>query len=636
MSADDRSRDVPPGARPLHEHLRLLVDQMPAVLWAVDRNLVFTTSTGAGLASLGLRPGEVVGRSLWEFFSTDDPDYEPIAAHRRALAGTPVSYRLRWNDLTFLSHVEPLRDATGEIVGVVGLAQDVTELQQAHAALAASREWLLAVFHAIGDGVIATDGAGRIELMNAVAERLTGWAAADARGRPLAEVYQLLSERDGTLQPAVVDRSVDPAAPATAERHGLVRARDGREYWVSDVAAPIPGRSGRTAGIVLVVRDRTEEWAKQRAAEQVERARSLELLAGGIAHDFNNLLAQISVNAGVARRAAGADALARQLADIEDACARAMSLTKQLLRFARSDAVQRDVVDLGPLIRDHCEFAARGSSAAVAVDVAPDLWRARVDPGQMGQVLTNLVLNAIEVSPPDARVTVTARNVVVDRARGSLPPGRYVEVTVTDRGPGMPPDLAARAFEPYVSTKADGRGLGLAITRAIVVQHGGDIAVKSSPGAGSSFVVTLPAIAGADERVEESPPLKARVLMLEDEPALARAVAEFLRTEGYSVVHVADGAAAIREFDAAAARGEPFDVALLDLTVPGGMGGAAALAELRRRAPDLRAIAMTGYAADDVADHGFTMALAKPFRVDELLDAIDHTLRAVPAPASGR
>jgi CheY-like chemotaxis protein len=356
------------------------------------------------------------------------------------------------------------------------------------------------------------------------------------------------------------------------------------------------------------------------------------VLAGGIAHDFNNLLTAIGGNIGLAQFATNAGdnvRLARYLAEAERATLRARDLTQQLLTFARGGAPIRTEVDLGPVIRDAVTFALTGSRSRGCIDIASGLWMAYADAGQVSQVLHNLLLNADQAMPEAGTITISATNVnVADDSGLPLPPGAYVSVRVADHGGGIPSDMRERIFDPFFTTKQRGSGLGLASSFSIVKGHEGHIRLESELGKGSVFTVYLPAVPTAVAVREDEAPAASvlrpmRILVMDDEGMVADMLAELLRQGGHMPTTTAHGEAALRAWLAATDDGTPFDLAILDLTVPGGMGGADTLRMLKAHDPKVRAIASSGYATDPIlaeyAAHGFVGRLAKPYRFAEVL-----------------
>jgi CheY-like chemotaxis protein/anti-sigma regulatory factor (Ser/Thr protein kinase) len=325
------------------------------------------------------------------------------------------------------------------------------------------------------------------------------------------------------------------------------------------------------------------------------------------------------------------------LSEAEQACRRATSLTRQLLTFSRGGMPVRRPLALGPLIQETATFAATGSPSRCSFDIAAELEIAEVDEGQIAQVIHNLVLNATQAMPDGGLITVSARNVQVgpDGVTGaSLEPGRYVRITVQDQGPGVPPEIIERLFDPYFTTKERGSGLGLAVAYAVARSHDGWLAVESRAGRGAMFHLYLPAAkaqAASDGGTGLSAPIQsAEILFMDDEETIRRGMSEVLTRMGHRVTLAADGDEAVRLYQQRFAGGRPFDLVILDLTVPGGIGGYEAIGRLRQIDPGVRAIASSGYSDNPVmakaAELGFAGILPKPYTPSELFAAIAGVL----------
>ena len=395
--------------------------------------------------------------------------------------------------------------------------------------------------------------------------------------------------------------------------------------------------------------DQIRQQVERESRLQSELARagkldSLGLLAGGIAHDFNNLLTVLIGNMSLIRLDAklGGDS-ARSLAQAEKAAARARDLTQQLLTFAKGGAPLRAAVSLPEVVREVAEFGLRGSKVGCEFDLPADLWPANVDKGQIGQVVQNIVLNALQAMPDGGVLRIAlANHEVGGELPGVLAPGRYVRLDFVDQGPGIAPADLARIFDPYFTTKQKGSGLGLATVHSIVKKHGGHVTAESTPGRGTTFRIWLPAAEPGSpvktETVAVAPPLPAtttgraaRVLLLDDENFIQELASSILRRYGYEPTAVADGQAAINEYTRARQAGQPYDLVILDLTIPGGMGGRQTMEELLKLDPAVKAIVSSGYSNDLVLSnyqaHGFRGMVSKPYDVADFAQTVARVLK---------
>ena len=392
---------------------------------------------------------------------------------------------------------------------------------------------------------------------------------------------------------------------------------------------------GHRACRLIAVRDATDLRTREEARQQEDKLRSLGVLAGGIAHDFNNSLMSI---AGYVELAKDAEPVQRGEM-LDRAAAAAMSardLTTQLLSFARGGEPQRRVTDIGRLLHDAVALASAGSRMRISVDTCDDLWSASLDHGQFRQVVGNLVINAEQATAEGGRLRVTARNVIGAFGAGAAPDDqRFVRIDFEDNGLGIPADVRDRVFEPYFTTKQRGTGLGLTTAFTICRNHGGALTFESVEGRGTTFSAFFPASGEAVTEPEPGGVIRldgtARILVLDDEPMVRDILVRMLGQLGCAAEAVADGQRAVERYVEEWRKGTPFDLLIMDLTIPGGMGGLKAMAEIHAHDPGARAIVASGYSDDPtIANYneaGFVAALAKPFRRTELVQVLDAVLK---------
>jgi len=410
----------------------------------------------------------------------------------------------------------------------------------------------------------------------------------------------------------------------------LTRYRDYLEDLVKERTAKL-----RAANASL----RREMEERRRAEDELLKARKIEslgLFAGGIAHDFNNLLAAIMGNISIVRTMLGGSAREEELlAEAEKACFRARDLTGQLLTFSKGGLPIKRLTRLRTLLRETMEFVLRGSPVQGSFDIHGDLWDVEADRGQISQVVHNLVINAVQAFQGSGAIRLAAANVLPgDALPAGLAPGRYVRIAVSDNGPGIPAQNLDRVFDPYFTTKSTGSGLGLSVCYSIIMKHGGRIHADSSPGEGTVFTIHLPA---SLEREEEAlmtergeARFSGRVLVMDDEAAVAKVLARMLEKLGLEAVTVGDGEMALAAYRDAQSKGKQFDAVVTDLTIPGGMGGRDAISLLLAEHPGARAVASSGYSNDPVmanfTEYGFMDVLPKPFALDDVVRVMGRVL----------
>jgi signal transduction histidine kinase/CheY-like chemotaxis protein len=388
-----------------------------------------------------------------------------------------------------------------------------------------------------------------------------------------------------------------------------------------------------------LIREQIESEKAARLEAALTRASKLEslgVLAGGIAHDFNNLLTVIMGNLSLAKLDGRIEAETVQcLSESERAASRARDLTQQLLTFAKGGEPMRMSTRLPDVVREAAEFALHGSKVRCEFDIASDLWPADVDKGQIGQVVHNIIINASQAMPHGGHIQIVLRNdEITGNGRSGLAAGRYVKLSCIDTGSGITPENVARIFEPYFTTKSQGSGLGLATVYSIVKKHQGHIEVSSKLNEGTTFHVWVPAAthppAAAKLDAVAKKPKAGRVLLMDDEAPIRLLGAAVLKRMGLEVTSVNDGAAVVSEYAAAIASDRPYDLVVLDLTVPGGMGGAEAMEKLRSMDSDVWAIVSSGYSSDPIManyrESGFRGRVPKPYGASELTEVVNAVM----------
>jgi len=530
--------------------------------------------------------------------------------------------------------IKPLDTGLYELVGVI---TDISARREAETALAAEKERLAVTLRAMAEGVITTDTRGCIQFINPVAAALTGCDAPDAVGRPVTEICTVQDASTG----APVGMSREPSAPfervSDLPPQTQLVTKSGIRRTIEGCCAPIQSADAKNVGTVFVFRDVTERERLEQELVRASRLESVGILAGGIAHDFNNILTAILGNISIAKlEAAGGTDLHKCLREAERATLRARDLTLQLLTFAKGGEPVRSAVNLASIVRDVSEFSLHGSLVKSVFDLPDDLWRADADEGQISRVVQNLVINATQAMPDGGIVRISARNEIVDApGRPPLDAGDYVRISIADTGAGIQPEVLPHIFDPYFTTKQTGSGLGLSASYSIVKKHRGLIDVESECGRGTTFHIWLPALRGKGPAREADQPgraaaLQGRVLFMDDEASIRQMAAILMRRLGLEVVTVTDGVEAVEEFGAAKAQGRPFALVVMDLTVPGGMGGREALVRLREIDPGVRAVVSSGYSSDPVLsnyrDYGFCGVITKPYDVEKFSRVIVETL----------
>jgi two-component system, cell cycle sensor histidine kinase and response regulator CckA len=622
-------------------HIRSVIDNILDGMITVDESGVIRSMNPAAEKMFGCRDNEMIGHNFTRLVPKryeSEHDAKPVVCNwieiMRRTGGSTLALGRTRKHITF-----PVEMSLSEMIIdqqrlYVAMVRDVTERKRFEQQIAAEKESLAVTLRAIGDGVITTDVNGKVIMMNSQAEKLTGWSSKEGIGQPLKSVF---------------DVTVDLATQAKAQKSGYrseaqsillnlpenvtLTSRDGSERVIEQVTSPIRDSKNEIAGVVLVFRDIT---ARQRADAERRKAETLEqlgLLAGGIAHDFNNLLTAIIGNISLASLLLPPDdEMAERLDDAKNASLRARDLAQQLLTFARGGAPIKKAASIGKLIQDTVSFSLRGSHNRSEFEFGDDLAPAEIDAGQVSQVIANLVVNADQAMPNGGTLHVSCDNFSYSAnttpAVPDLAPGDYVRIRIRDEGVGIPEKYMKRIFDPYFTTKPKGNGLGLATAYSIIKNHNGLMTVVSEVHVGTTFTIYLPAAQYQELPVEPRRTLTpamsgtGRVLVVDDEDAI-RDLVEFTLTRlGYKVWQAATALEGVNIYKDQLEVGERFDTVILDLTLPGGMGGKEALKKLIEIDPTVNAIVSSGYATDATMsryqDFGFRGVIAKPYEAAEL------------------
>jgi signal transduction histidine kinase/CheY-like chemotaxis protein len=355
---------------------------------------------------------------------------------------------------------------------------------------------------------------------------------------------------------------------------------------------------------------------------KTQKLESLGLLAGGIAHDFNNILAVMLGNISLARKQLhNPDKVDQRLQAAQNASVRAQALTQQLLTFARGGEPIKKIIPLNELLKEAADFAVHGTSLKCSFAFDSQLWPVEADEGQLSQVIHNLVINAVQAMPEGGTISIGSENV-----RNDADGRKMVMAYVTDSGCGIPEENLPRIFDPFFTTKQKGSGLGLATSYSIIKKHGGEITVSSKPGKGSTFSILLPASGGVIVEKHDDTSLlhrgEGRILVMDDEVPLLETVQAMLEELGYQVECATNSYDAILLYRQRLEAGEPFSAVILDLTIPGEMGGKETIGILREIDPLVKAVVSSGYSNNQVLshfrDHGFSAMIHKPYELAEL------------------
>jgi two-component system cell cycle sensor histidine kinase/response regulator CckA len=618
--------------------LERLVAQLPALLWTTDTDLRFTSSDGMGLRGLGLTPGEVVGRSLYEYFDTTDRSHPAIANHIRALDGEQVAFEMEFADRWFITHVLPLRAPDGRIVGTIGLAVDVTDSKRMERALRQSEAHYRALVEHAPVGIYRASVEGRFLTVNQALATMLGYESVEA-------LLALEIGRDLYVDPVMRLRLMERYATAdhVAGEDVEWRRKDGARITVRLSGRPVRDLRGRIECWEMVAEDVTERRRLEAQLRTAQKMEALGLVTGGVAHDFNNLLTTILANAELIGSALPPTfgQIRSDLLEIQDAAARGREMVKKLLGFSRRERLTMQPADLGAVVEEMVDVLRRLVPERIEVTavVEPDLPQVMADTGAVQQILVALATNARDAIAENGDIRVEVRRARLDAAHvaefGWGTPGDYVAVAVHDSGLGMDEPTRARVFEPFFTTKpmGSGAGLGLSMVYGLMKQQNGFVDVQSRPGSGTTVTLYLPVtgrrttMAAPRAPASHAASFTGTALIVEDEDPIRRVAQRVLERFGFKVLAAADGLEALHLF-----REHEAEVVLIvtDVVMPR-MGGRALYETLRGAGKAVPIIFTSGYAARDAAEaerlDPSLPYLPKPWTVEQLLEKVRSVLQ---------
>ncbi len=520
-------------------------------------------------------------------------------------------------------------DNNSNLYGVICVANDITEFKK-------TEEKLRFANFALDNNADATywiNSDGRIIYANKAAYQTLGYS-----------YNELMSIRVPEIDPGFPEDVWQNHWKEMKEESTLIfesnhKTKDGKLFPV-EIQATFHEYDGHEY-ICAFVRNIADRKRMEEEMLKIQKLESVGVLAGGIAHDFNNILTVILGTSGLAKlymESGKDDGVFKALSTIENASHRAKDLTAQLLTFSKGGMPIKRETSIASLIKESADFVLRGSNVKCELLIPDNIWSAEIDEGQISQVINNLVINANQAMPDGGNVYISVENISKHKVEeiDFLSPGRYIKISIKDQGVGIPEKILQRIFDPYFTTKEMGSGLGLSSSYAIVNKHGGLIKVESEVNVGTTFFVYLPASlreSFATDKSDVIVPLadNCKILVMDDEECIRNAFKQMLSFIGYSVESAKDGEEALKFYREAIDMNKPFDAVIMDLTIPGGMGGNKTIKPLLEIDSKAKAIVYSGYSNDKIMsnykEYGFKGVITKPFKIQEMNELLQKVIK---------
>ncbi|MFH0975248.1 MAG: ATP-binding protein [Spirochaetota bacterium] len=557
--------------------------------------------------------------------------YQIVVINMRALDSA------RHAEFTITAKNEELVSSNEEFESINNeLRQSQQELIKSEEELRQSQERYKNIIESIEEGYFETDLYGRFIFANSALLKITGYTEDEV----MDPDFRLYGSSDSDVEISSILMELYKAGKPADIIDFEITTKDDEKKIIEMSSNAIRDTYGAIVGSRGIIRDVTQKKKQMDEIFKIKKIESIGLLAGGIAHDFNNMLTAILGNLSLAKMNINPDdENCGIISDAEEAALRAKDLTQQLLTFSRGGAPVKKIASIQDLLTDTVKFVLRGSHIIPEFSIDENLYNAEIDTGQISQVIHNLVINSMQAMPDAGAIKLSAKNSRIANGEiTSLPEGDYIKISITDEGDGIPEEILPYIFDPYFTSKENGTGLGLAITYSIIKKHGGYIIPESMPGNGTTFNIYLPASANT-ENLEKENNFSAvnrlynankKALIMDDELIVINTTSSMLKQLGFEVDHALNGEEAIAKYKNRYSSGNPFDLVIMDLTIPGSMGGKEAIKILTGFDPSVKAIVSSGYSNDPVMAeykaHGFSGVIVKPYGVRDLAELIQNIL----------
>ncbi|TKB25610.1 PAS domain S-box protein [Desulfopila sp. IMCC35006] len=565
----------------------------------------------------GIPSAKMIGMSMTDLFSADFAARVMADDWKVVSEGIPLQLEQQWNGRTYTTVKFLISQEDKTLLAAFSI--DITERKKMEEALRESERRYRIIFEKSPLGIVCLNAEGTVwdcndkftEIMGSTRDKILGFNARHQSSPIVRE----------TLGKAMLGQIV-----SCEEIYTSVTGRKKRH--LRGIFSPVvPGHP--RSGVIATIEDITEQKKHEKEQQKIEKLESLGVLAGGIAHDFNNILTGIMANISFAKVLLEPEhKISTHLAEAEKASRRAGELARQLLTFARGGEPQKKIISAHDIIPEAVSLMLRGSNVRAFVDIADNIDAVKADEGQISQVLNNIIINSSQAMPGGGALNIIAKNKFIDDSNSyNLTPGTYIKITIRDEGCGISQENRGKIFDPYFTTKPKGTGLGLASAYSIIARHNGHIAVDSVLDKGTSFTIYLPSVGKtySEHQVPTEQNMSRHqggtILVMDDEQMIREVAWSMLTHLGYTVTTCSTGEEAIELYKESMNTQRPFSAVIMDLTIPGGIGGIEAAKHILAEAPSANLIVSSGYSNDPVManhqDYGFIAAIAKPYSLHQ-------------------
>jgi len=615
---------------------RAILDNIPDITWLKDTEGRFMAVNEAFSQACGVPVEEIIGKTDMDFFPPDlakrymDDDKEIMRLKIRKFVDEP--FVNKGGEKKFIATFKtPVFNENGEVFGTTGIARDITDRKRMEQALIFERDYSANIICQTPAIICSLKTDGSINFINPAGEEIIGYKSAELVGKNWWEIFYPQDESNviENYRKQLIYNDIRDAEMTLC-------ARNGQKKTILWSFIRRFDSSGFITEIIGFGNDITNRIHMEEELFKAKKLDSLSILAGGIAHDFNNFLTTILGNISLARMDADSDILRRA----EHGALRAKELSKQLLTFSKGGIPVKKASSIVDLVKETANFILRGSRVKCSFSETGNISHVEIDEGQICQVINNLLINSIQAMPEGGTVNISFENTSLDKsAYPDITQNDFVKITIQDHGKGIPKDHIHKIFDPFFTTKEEGSGLGLSICYSIVKKHNGVIKVESEQNKWTKFEVYLPSSLNTktDSRqhtagkIEVKPGAKKKkILIMDDDESIRVLLSTALEKLGYETQTAKDGADLIKKYKQSVLHAQTYDAVIMDLTVPGAMGGKDAMRKLLEIDPNIKAIVSSGYSNDPVISlyekYGFKSVIPKPYEISEINEVLTKVI----------